>query len=53
VEQNRKVLEVLVIEKEAQVKELKLQIAEAAAQSSIANKLTYIVDPHFETVVTG
>jgi hypothetical protein len=46
VEQNRKVLEVLVIEKEAQVKELKLQIAEAAAQSSIANKLTY--DLHLE-----
>lgn len=41
VEQTCKILEAHVVEKDAQAKELKLQLAEAAAQSSIVNKLMY------------
>lgn len=39
--QSCKVLEVQVIEKEAQAKELKLQLAEALAQSNVINKSMY------------
>ena len=41
VEQTCKVLKVQAIEKEAQIKEMKLQLTEALAQSNIANKSMY------------
>lgn len=39
--QSCKVLKVQVIEKDTQAKELKLQLAEALAQSNVANKSMY------------
>ena len=52
VAQSCKVLEVQVIEKDTQVKELKLQLAEALAQSNVINKSMYDLQLELATLQT-